>query len=860
METVEPDQSEPGSERSSPPPTRRRRVSKVLFFLGVILVLAVGALILSRNLLLVWIAPRVLSSVVGYPVEVDAPRLSGMNGLVADRVIIGGRADGVQIELGGPQTQLSYPLGLENLRIQDLKMTSYPEVRPAAVSGDDGSPAEKWAAAISWVPANLSISSLVYERAGMQINLGKLGWTASDKSGGVVELALKVGPIRVIPATGNEFELGSAELLLDLSANYVHVRDLDWSGPQGTFQIAKISVDDLWGIPSLAVNNVSGEVSGKQLSDVADRLELPVQWDETANLGLKADAAIGKAITCSVQLSHLDKPILGVEAHADSFKGDSFGVRFDSLDLESWSNLVKGSPVEDVLNSQGLVEGEIQVNREETGSISAKFAIRGQDVLPRIAKEYIFPFMVGLDGEVKLDFQAQQMDLKDIACSVQISHSDEPILNADFRTDSFAADAIHLVINSLDLESWCNVVKDVPSKEMWNSQGTVEGEIHLYRPAVGPISAKLTIRGEDVLPLVAEDYIFPLAVGIDGEVSFDTQSQQIDLKGIAIEIEQDCRLVLQGTTSVEPYRMEANLDVDCPLESIPFLFFPVEGSGPIRGNLELAWGGEEGSVKGDIARLPDFLSLLDGMVQLSGVELGSPVHLKMKTAPKDGGEEGPLSGISLEPLQFDAEKILVAGITLENTSGVISFSGEEGGLSQGSTQLYGGNVQFNGSFGLGSDGSEFGLDGEFQEMDLSLLSAIFDDPVYHIEGNASGKLSIELKGEDLEALELEARSGPEGVTLSRMLIEKILFYQTFRELTEREELEKALASILGDAGQYPFESGELKAWREEDRVLSWILLDSPQLRLEVEPRIDIPVVVDFLSLQQQLREADWKTE
>ena len=106
---------------------------------------------------------------------------------------------------------------------------------------------------------------------------------------------------------------------------------------------------------------------------------------------------------------------------------------------------------------------------------------------------------------------------------------------------------------------------------------------------------------------------------------------------------------------------------------------------------------------------------------------------------------------------------------------------------------------------------------EMTGIDLAVMTDEVKPPKVRLTGFSDGLLEVEYSLEGLQGLYLKVSSA-ENLSVNRDFIEELLQSEGFLSGAGAKVAEKAMAKLLGDAPQRPFDSGTLSIYLPEDTI------------------------------------------
>lgn len=235
---------------------------------------------------------------------------------------------------------------------------------------------------------------------------------------------------------------------------------------------------------------------------------------------------------------------------------------------------------------------------------------------------------------------------------------------------------------------------------------------------------------------------------------------------------------------------------------------------------------------------------LETRAELAAAHLALPgqlAELEDLSFTADVKYDGASSGSGV----FKAGGVTVSGIKLAACETNLRI--EEGWLRSApfETRVFDGGLGLAIECGLFAPGLPIRVTATAKDADLAVFTAEFKPPSVTLTGRASGEVMVEWGGGTLRDIRVDLESR-EGFSLNRDMVEQLVLSQYTNDLPMGKKVQRVLADILGKESQRPFDMARLKLGFEGGRIVGNALLESRDLQLDVDVRVDPGAVVEIM--------------
>ncbi len=172
--------------------------------------------------------------------------------------------------------------------------------------------------------------------------------------------------------------------------------------------------------------------------------------------------------------------------------------------------------------------------------------------------------------------------------------------------------------------------------------------------------------------------------------------------------------------------------------------------------------------------------------------------------------------------------------------------------------IFGGKVKADVSFGLLQEGFPLTANAEIEGVDLATFSRDYEVPSVKLTGIARGHIEAAIKAGRIEALKVDIESSKD-FTINRELVAELLLSEQVSGLKGGRALGRAVNRVLGDAEQRPFDRATLQMGLSEGRLSGQALLQSEDLSLTIDLKVDSGALLEALRLRQEMHVAELET-
>ena len=367
--------------------------------------------------------------------------------------------------------------------------------------------------------------------------------------------------------------------------------------------------------------------------------------------------------------------------------------------------------------------------------------------------------------------------------------------------------------------------------------GDLRGSVHLTAPVSND-------RGftESTVALTAENLVYgsfaapaetPLTVA--GHIKYDNINNSGTVSDFDIALGEGTALSSPACKfGLSPLSMEAPCSFSTdfqPLVAVGLLS-SAQGTATVSGDVKYAADGLSASV--DFDAKAEALALAAGLVELKGAALTG----ELKHAPESG-----LKGAG----DLAAAALGLAGVTIRDLRGPVTFEGDALKASGIEGALFGGGVQADIEIGLLRLGVPVDISATLTDVDLAALSSALGVPSVKLQGRGTGQLDLTVRYGDLEDVKFELAAG-EGFAIDRAVLEPLLKYYYAKELKGKKQVEQVLAKLVGKDDVCPFDEAKITVGSAQGALATQIVLKRETLDLTIDLPSDPANLIHDLSL------------
>ena len=667
--------------------------------------------------------------------------------------------------------------------------------------------------------ANLEVSGLTVGDPGNELYVGDAGLSLSIEGGETGN-----GEATLSFAQGQEVH---ADFAAGTEAGHVTAEFDQWSKEEF---LNVLPVAFRASVAELGFSSVSGRYEG--------------EWTESefgVDLDLRSSAAEGTSIVPLLialdargsTVGHLSiegdlEAKLGDElVQATAYYGAEGQYRVDMLigdvSLGPWASLVAG---------QRLPEG---ASATLAGTIQAASAGEGQPIV-------ITPDL----ALTSLSYGETSLDRIDVTGQMSVAE-DLKSLSVE-RLSAEASDYVTRVV----LDSW---EYDMASRQ---GGGHFEGalDLGLIGAASGLVDFYGDVSFEGTVSLDGDQASVPitfvskyvgygdLVLPLDSELRGGaTVVYAIDdstgvLRELTATIDEGTKLVVGDTSfAASPFHAQGDFVFESDLQVLVDLLWlkSAEGRASEKSSFKIS---EDGlSVDWDVSFDASELVLAEDAASVSGIKFTAA-----------GTYDGELDGAG----KVFVHELSVAGGTAHAIEGGVELHGTRMIVPAASGRLFEGWIKSRLEVGLLEENVPVSLKVEITGMDLAVMTDEVKPPKARLTGFSDGVLEVEYSLVGLQGLYLEMSSAG-NLSVNRDLVEELLQSEAFLSGAGAKVAEKAMAKLLGDAPQRPFDSGTLSAYLTEDTIQGVAELKSEKTKAYNGLNLTVNLDMDQSALAQALK-------
>ncbi len=325
-----------------------------------------------------------------------------------------------------------------------------------------------------------------------------------------------------------------------------------------------------------------------------------------------------------------------------------------------------------------------------------------------------------------------------------------------------------------------------------------------------------------------------MAVAARGSLSYDNLNGRGGGKDLEMKIGEGTTLTAASwSASGSPRTIEIPYTIQSDLRPLVSLGLLDSVSGSGSGSWSLTYNDTGFQSKMDFSAKADAAVVAGALASLSGVTTAGALVLA----------GGKCSGTG----DMTIAKAFAAGVTLEDIKGPLLF--EEGVVKSSSLEatLCGGTTTAEAEVGLLHPGIPVQVTARLKNVDLGPLTRAWAVPTAEMTGLAGGEVTLRMEGGKIQ----EARASLEShqdFSVNVGLIERLLTSQYVQQMKGKQQVERAVAEIVGREQQRPFDSGQLTLEYHGDRITGQAVLVSEKLDLTVDLAMDAGALVAAIGL------------
>lgn len=340
-------------------------------------------------------------------------------------------------------------------------------------------------------------------------------------------------------------------------------------------------------------------------------------------------------------------------------------------------------------------------------------------------------------------------------------------------------------------------------------------------------------------PLGYGDFVAPYghAVTARGALSYRIAGQTGRIRGLSAAIGAGSRLEMpalefgfEGPSFSGPFELETDF---LPLTMMGY-FLAFDGRGAFSGRVSHAGGSTEAELRAQASA--ERIVLPKTYAELRGLEYTGDTAY----------EAGALRGAG----RFFTSETRVAGATIRGLDGAVRFEGDSLYLDDARIEIFGGSATVSARIGLLAEGFPISLEAEVEGIDLAAFTEEIQPPVAKLTGRASGQLSFAIHAGEFTALALRLES-TEGFSLNRDAVEQALLAEQLRDVSGGRTMDVIVQRTIGAAAQRPFDSAFADLRLEDQRLLGPARLESRNLNLTVDLRVDWESILQGMRIRQR---------
>ncbi|MDK1021554.1 MAG: hypothetical protein QGD90_07950 [Candidatus Hydrogenedentes bacterium] len=310
------------------------------------------------------------------------------------------------------------------------------------------------------------------------------------------------------------------------------------------------------------------------------------------------------------------------------------------------------------------------------------------------------------------------------------------------------------------------------------------------------------------------------------------------LRDLAMTIGEGTKITVGDTKfSPSPFHAQGDFVLESDLQVLVDLdwFQFAEGKALEKSSFEIS---EDGlSVDWHVSFDASRLVLPEDAAFVSGVEFTAA-----------GTYDGELNGAG----KVFVRELSVAGGTVHAIEGDAELRGTRLIVPAATGRLFEGWTKSRLEVGLLEENVPVLLKVEMTGIDLAVMTDEVKPPKVRLTGFSDGLLEVEYSLEGLQGLYLKVSSA-ENLSVNRDFIEELLQSEGFLSGAGAKVAEKAMAKLLGDAPQRPFDSGTLSVYLTEDTIQGVAELKSEKTKAYNGLNLTVNLDMDQSALAEALR-------
>ncbi len=211
--------------------------------------------------------------------------------------------------------------------------------------------------------------------------------------------------------------------------------------------------------------------------------------------------------------------------------------------------------------------------------------------------------------------------------------------------------------------------------------------------------------------------------------------------------------------------------------------------------------------------------------------------------------EAALAGGSLDGwAEANAAEFAAAGVAMNEVHIPALFTGQHIQVRDAEAKLLGGQVRVNARVNLLAGGYPAEVSARLRNIDLAQFTEQFQPPNLVLTGIADGLATAEYADGEVTAFNLTMKVF-KGFSINRDMLRQLLLSSEVGEAAG-QTVGNIVESVIGDERQRAFDSAEIDATLQEGDIVGTAELESEQLNLTVDLRIDGRHIRELIRLNQ----------